>query len=84
MKTKNKIEEFEDFDEFEDFFSENGVDAISAMSSVVSTQQNVALNLTTLVLDHCAKNKITIKEAKKEVFALYEEASHLVRGQLDL
>ena len=68
----------------EEFFSENSMEAIAAMSGMVTTQQNIALNLTTLVLEHGVKNKLSTEEAKQEVFEIYEEASDLVRGQLDL
>ena len=73
-----------DIDEMEEFFSENSMEAIAAMSGMVSTQQNIALSLTTLVLEHKAKNNLKTAEAAEEVFALYEEASELVRGQLDI
>lgn len=73
-----------DLDHMEEFFSENSMEAIAAMSGMVNTQQNIALNLTTLVLEHCIKNKLTIKAAKKDVFDIYEEASDLVREQLDV
>jgi len=73
-----------EIDPMEDFFSENSMEAIAAMSGMVSTQQNIALNLTNLVFEHRAKNNLTTKEAKKEVFEVYEEASDLVREQLDV
>lgn len=76
---KNDIE-----NEMEEFFSENSMEAIAAMSGMVNTQQNIALNLTTLILEHSTRNKISTKEAKKEIFELYEDASDLVKGQLDL
>lgn len=74
----------QDRDEMEEFFSENSMEAIAAMSGMVSTQQNIALSLTNLVLDHKINNNLTMGEARKEVFELYEEASDLVRGQLDI
>lgn len=74
----------QDMEEMEEFFSENSMEAIAAMSGMVTTQQNIAFNLTTLILDHCAKNKCTLERAKEEVFEIYEEASDLVREQLDL
>lgn len=79
-----KKQEIEMIEEMEEFFSENSMEAIAAMSGMVSTQQNIALNLTTLVLKHKTKNNLSTKEAKKEVFEIYEEASDLVREQLDL
>ncbi len=73
-----------EIEEMEDFFSENSMEAIAAMSGMVTTQQNIALNLTTLILEHSLNHDISRGKAKKEVFEIYEEASDLVRGQLDL
>ncbi len=73
-----------EIEEMEDFFSENSMEAIAAMSGMVTTQQNIALNLTTLILEHSLNHDISREKAKKEVFEIYEEASDLVRGQLDL
>lgn len=81
MGKKHDIAHVEDMEEF---FSENSMEAIAAMSGMVSTQQNIALSLTTLVLEHCNKNKLTIQKAQEEVFNIYEEASDLVREQLDV
>jgi hypothetical protein len=84
LKKENTMAKQPDFEEMEDFFSENSMEAIAAMSGMVTTQQNIALNLTTLILEHRAKNNLSIDKAKDEVFDLYEEASELVRGQLDI
>ncbi|MBA3813566.1 MAG: hypothetical protein H0X26_03615 [Alphaproteobacteria bacterium] len=74
----------EDRDDMEEFFSENSMEAIAAMSGMVTTQQNIALSLTTLVLGYKENNNFKTADAKKEVFDLYEEASDLVREQLDI
>jgi RNAse (barnase) inhibitor barstar len=74
----------QELDFMEDFFAENGVDALSAMSEMLSTQQNIALNLTKIVFEHRAKSNISTQEAKKEVFAVYEEASDVVKDQLEM
>lgn len=72
---KNLIEK-----NMEDFFSENGAETIAAMTGMITTQKNIALNLTKLVLEHCVKDdKIT----KEEVFNIYEEACDLLKGQVE-
>ena len=73
-----------DLEETEEFFSETSMEAIAAMSGIVTTQQNIALNLTTLILEHSLNHNISREKAKKEVFEIYEEASELVKGQIDL
>lgn len=70
--------------EMEEFFSENGAEALAAISEMVTTQQDIALKLTMLVLEHSVKNKISTSVAKKEIFAIYKEASDLAKRQLDL
>lgn len=55
---------------FEEFFAENGAQAISAVTGMMASQQNVALGLTKLVLEHCVENKIS----KEELFEIYDEA----------
>ena len=49
---KNAIETLN----FEEFFAENGAQAISAVTGMMASQQNVALGLTKLVLEHCVEN----------------------------
>jgi hypothetical protein len=73
-----------DFEEMENFFAENNMEAISAMTGMMTTQQNIALSLTTLVVEHKTKNNLSMEDAKDEIFELYEEASDLVKGQLDI
>ena len=43
----------------EEFFAENSAEAISAVTGMIASQQNVALDLTKLVLEHCIENKIS-------------------------
>ena len=72
---KNSIEK-----NMENFFSENGAETIAAMTGMIAAQQNTALNLTKLVLEHCVKgDKIT----KEEVFNIYEEACDLLKEQVE-
>ena len=73
-----------DIDEMEDFFSENSMEALTAMSGMITTQQNIALNLTSLILEYKSKNNLSIEDAKEEVLSLYEDASDLLREQLDI
>lgn len=62
---------------FDDFFSENGAEAISAITSMIVSQQNTALGLTKLVLEYCIEDKIS----KEELFEIYEEAFDLLKEQ---
>ena len=62
---------------FEEFFAENGAQAISAVTGMMASQQNVALGLTKLVLEHCVENKIS----KEELFGIYEEAFDFLKEQ---
>ena len=62
---------------FEDFFEENGAEAISAITGMISSQQNIALGLTKLVLEHCIENKIS----KEELFEIYDEAFDFLKTQ---
>ena len=62
---------------FEDFFEENGAEAISAITGMISSQQNIALALTKLVLEHCIENKIS----KEELFEIYDEALDFLKTQ---
>jgi len=73
------MKNLEEVDEeiFEEFLSENSAEAISAMMKMVTAQQNIALNLTKLILEHCIDNKIS----KEEVFDIYEEACDLLKAQ---
>ena len=62
---------------FEEFFAENGAQAISAVTGMMASQQNVALGLTKLVLEHCVESKIS----KEELFGIYEEAFDFLKEQ---
>ena len=61
----------------EDFFAENGAEAISAVTGMIASQQNIALGLTKLVLEHCIENKIS----KEELFEIYDEAFDFLKEQ---
>ena len=62
---------------FDEFFAENGAEAISALTGMIASQQNVALGLTKLVLEHCIENKIS----KEELFGIYEEVLNFLKQQ---
>ena len=66
--------------EMEEFFSENGAETIAAMTGLITAQQNIALGLTKLVLEHCFKDEQITKE---EVFDLYDESCELLKGQVE-
>jgi hypothetical protein len=62
---------------FEEIFAENGADAISAVTEMITSQQNIALGLTKLVLEHCVEDKIS----KEELFDIYDEAFDFLKTQ---
>ena len=62
---------------FEDFFAENDPEAISAVAGMLASQQNIALGLTKLVLEHCVEDKIS----KEELFDIYDEAFDFLKTQ---
>ena len=65
--------------DMDDFLSENGTEALSALTEMVVAQQNVALDLTRLVLEYCVEWPIS----KEELFEIYEEACDRVRSESD-
>ena len=67
-------------DEMEEFFAENGTEAITAMTGLITAQQNIALGLTKLILEHCLKDEQITKE---DVFDIYEESCELLKGQVE-
>ena len=62
---------------FEDFFAENDPEAISVVAGMLASQQNIALGLTKLVLEHCVEDKIS----KEELFDIYDEAFDFLKTQ---
>ena len=71
MKNSNAVE----IQDMEDFFSENGAEAFSAMTEIVTAQQNIAFNLTKLIVKH--------GKSKSEVFNTYIEALNLLKNQME-
>lgn len=67
-------------EDMEEWFDENGLDAMAAMSEMIKVQQTMALGLTKLVLHHCVDGKIS----KNELFELYQEASEVIKAQIQL
>lgn len=65
--------------DIEDVFSADSMESIAVMTRMIVTQQRIAVDLTKLVLEHCIESKIT----KEEVFEIYEEASALLRSEID-
>ena len=59
------------------FFEENDAETISAVAGIIASQQNIALGLTKLVLEHCIENKIS----KEELFEIYDEALDFLKTQ---
>ena len=70
------IDDMNEEDGFEDFF-ENDKASISDMMRMVVAQQNIALGLTKLVLEHCDESSIS----KEEVFQIYNEACDVLKEQ---
>lgn len=65
--------------DIEDIFTDiDNINAVTAMAGVMTTQQGIAVDLTRLVLEHCAKDKIT----KDGIFEIYIEACDLLREQI--
>jgi len=44
---------------------------------MIASQQNIALGLTKLVLQHCIENKIS----KEELFCIYEKTFYFIKEQ---
>ena len=65
--------------EFEDWFEDNGMDSIETMAEIFKIQQQGAIELTRLVLEHANEEKKT----KAYVFKIYEEALKLVTSELN-
>ncbi len=61
--------------DFEEFFEENGAEVISAAAGMIASQQNIALGLIKLVLQHCIENKIS----KEELFCIYEKTFYFIK-----
>ncbi len=64
--------------EFEDWFEDSGMDSIETMAEIFKVQQQGAIKLTKLVLEHATEEKKT----KAYVFKVYGEALKLVTSEL--
>lgn len=76
MKKQNHVDEFPDFDEF---FEENGAEMLVTMAEVLKGQQQIAVELTRLVLEYSKPEKVT----KDTVFNIFKDATKVVSDQLD-
>lgn len=63
---------------FEEFFSENGVEAIGAMTELMASQQQIAIGLTQLVLEYSEK-----KYTKDEIFKTFKDACDLLKQEIN-
>ncbi len=64
------------FEEFEEWFEENGMESVAQLLKI---QQQGAIDLTKLVLEHCKSYKIT----KDYVFKVYQESLNLIKSELN-
>ncbi len=71
MKEKRELQEFEEW------FEDNGIDSMETMAEFLKVQQQGAIELTKLILEHCNEDKKT----KDYVFKVYEEALQLISSE---
>ena len=64
--------------EFEDWFEDNGMDSMETVTEIFKVQQQGAIELTKLVLEHANEDKKT----KAYIFKVYGEALKLVISEL--
>ncbi len=64
--------------EFEDWIEDNGMDSMETLAEILKVQQQGAIELTKLVLEHCKDDKKT----KDYVFKVYGEALKLIASEL--
>lgn len=64
--------------EMEQWFEDNGMDSIEVMASFIKVQQQMALELTKLVLEHCKDEK----RNKDQVFEIFKDATKIVQSQM--
>jgi hypothetical protein len=67
-------------EELENWFEDNGMEAMETMTEILKTQNQLALELTKLVLDHCKQDKRT----QNDVFNIFKDAAQLVGAQMDI
>jgi hypothetical protein len=66
--------------EFEDWIEENGMDSMETLAEILKVQQQGAIELTKLVLEHCDEGKKT----KDHVFRVYKESLKLIASELSM
>ena len=64
--------------EFEDWFEDNGMDSMETVTEIFKVQQQGAIELTKLVLEHANEDK----KSKAYIFKVYGEALKLVISEL--
>ena len=74
MKSKPPI----DFN-ISDFFEEGGMNMIDTITDVMNFQQQGAIDLTRLVLEHCKGTEVT----KDYVFKTFQEAMEFLKKQMN-
>lgn len=62
-----------------DLFEEGGMDIVDTMTDILKFQQQGAIDLTRLVLEHCKGQEVT----KDYVFEVFEEAMEILKKQLN-
>ena len=73
MKEKSAIPEFEDW------FEDNGLESMGAIAELFKVQQQGAIELTKLVVEHCKSDKMT----KDYIFKIYGEALEVIKAELN-
>jgi len=64
--------------EFEEWIEDNGMESIGTMAELLKVQQEGAIELTKLILEHCEDDKKT----KTYIFKVYDEAMQFVASAL--
>lgn len=62
-----------------DLFEEGGMDIVGTMTDILKFQQQGAIDLTRLVLEHCKEAEVN----KDYVFKVFEEAMEILKSQMN-
>ena len=62
-----------------DLFEEGGMDIVGTMTDILKFQQQGAIDLTRLVLEHCKEKEVN----KDYVFKVFEEAMEILKSQMN-
>ena len=62
-----------------DLFEEGGMDIVDTMTDILKFQQQGAIDLTRLVLEHCKETEVN----KDYVFKVFEEAMEILKSQMN-